>query len=159
MINVLFVCLGNICRSPLAEGIFKELIKNKGLESFITCDSAGTAGYHIGETPDPRSIDIARQHQIQLDHLGRQFDEQDFSDFDYILAMDANNLRNIKQVNQFESFSGQLELMRNYDTLGKNEDVPDPYYGGKDGFKHVYDMLLRSCEGLLSDIIKKHNLQ
>src|SRR5688572_8369678 len=98
MINVLFVCLGNICRSPLAEGIFKDIVKKKGLNNKISIDSAGTGNYHIGADPDHRSIKVARKYDIELDHKARQFVKRDFDDFDYIIAMDQNNYDNIKRL-------------------------------------------------------------
>jgi protein-tyrosine phosphatase len=158
VIKVLFVCLGNICRSPLAEGIFKELVKKRGLTQNITCDSAGTSTYHIDENPDPRSIAIALEHDIILNHLGRQINSSDFNKFEYIVVMDTDNYEAIKLVSGYPHYKGELVLMRKFDSLGRNENVPDPYFGADDGFKLVYDMLRRSCEELLEEIVKKHQL-
>lgn len=159
MIKVLFVCLGNICRSPLAEGIFKDLVKKKGLSDKIFCDSAGTANYHIGKDPDHRSCDVASRYKITLEHKARQFFENDFEDFDYIVAMDRSNFENIKRLKAQGSIEGKVFLMRKFDPLkDKEEDVPDPYYGGLSGFEEVYKMLLRSCENLLEYLLNEHQI-
>lgn len=160
MINVLFICLGNICRSPLAEGIFKNLVGEMGLSSEISCDSAGTSGWHIGEPPDRRSEAVAAKYGITLDHYGRQLEADDFRTFDYLIAMDKSNYQNIKAAEGFEEFpEDNLLMMRDFDSLGKGKDVPDPYFGGNDGFEDVYDMLKRSCENLLDHLVEKHNVQ
>lgn len=159
MVNVLFVCLGNICRSPLAEGIFKNMIAEKGLANEISCDSAGTSGWHIGEAPDARSEAIANAHGISLDHTGRQLQEDDFRDFDYIIAMDKSNFQNIKAAKGFGNFAAEnLVMMRAYDEQAKSADVPDPYFGGPEGFSEVYNMLERSCSSFLDHIVEKHQI-
>jgi len=159
-VKVLFVCLGNICRSPLAEGIFKHQVKLAGLEKQIEVDSAGTSGWHIGDSPDPRSIDIARKHGIKLDSFGRKAIAADFHEFDYILAMDADNFRDLERLrNQQADTKATLAKMRDYDSAGKGGDVPDPYYGGADGFRNVYDMLSRSCANLLDEINDAYHLK
>jgi protein-tyrosine phosphatase len=156
MIKVLFVCLGNICRSPLAEAVFDQKIKEKGLSNQITSDSAGTAGYHIGQNPDHRSIAVANKHSIPINHKGRQYTLEDATEFDYILAMDDNNYRDIIHISADKP--ERLFKMRDFDVQSKGADVPDPYYGGRDGFEHVYEMLDRSSDQLLNMIIEKHNL-
>jgi len=156
-VKILFVCLGNICRSPLAEGIFRDLVDKKGLNDKFTCDSSGTSGWHIGEPPDSRSELIAKKHGITLDHFGQQLSREDFENFDYIIAMDKDNFRNIKAANGFEKFNGEnLLLMREFDDVAPNSDVPDPYFGGPEGFQHVYDMLNRSCNNFLEHLLEKH---
>lgn len=159
MIKVLFVCLGNICRSPLAEGVFKHKVSQDGLEDMIAVMSAGTSGWHIGESPDPRSIEVAERNGIYLDSHGRKAIDEDFRDFDYIIAMDSNNYSDLKRLpgSSAES-SAKLKLMRDFDDIGKGKDVPDPYYGGDDGFTHVYDLLDRSCQNLLEEIKEDHQL-
>lgn len=158
MIKVLFVCLGNICRSPLAEGIMKHKIKRAGLEDKIAVASAGTSGWHIGEAADPRSADIALQHGIVLDSYGRKAVAGDFMDYDYILAMDQDNYASLKQLAS-RGAKAALYLMRHYDDIGTGQDVPDPYYGGEDGFQNVYELLDRSCENLLQEIMGKHKFE
>lgn len=158
-IRVLFVCLGNICRSPMAEGVFRRLVQDRGLEGKIDCDSAGTSGWHIGEGPDPRTVETAARHGLELDHRGRKFTSADFGDFDYILAMDRQNYRDIQSVQGCRQYKGSLSLMRDYDEQSPGSDVPDPYYGGLDGFERMYDTLLRSCGGLLDEIISNKKLQ
>ena len=130
-INVLFVCLGNICRSPLAEGVFRELVKQRGLSEQISCDSAGTHNYHIGALPDPRSRRVAADYGIQLTHRGRKLSSEDFAEFDYLIAMDESNFENIQTL--FRRSTGlilpedRLFLYRDFDSQADTSDVPDPY--------------------------------
>ncbi len=159
MIKVLFVCLGNICRSPLAEGIFKQRVKEAGLEDKIFIDSAGTSGWHIDEPPDPRSIDVALENGIELDSYGRKAINADFETFDYIIAMDKNNYADLKSLpGSNGAGAAQLFLMRDFDDVGTGEDVSDPYFGGEDGFTYVFELLDRSSKRLLDKIIKEHQL-
>jgi protein-tyrosine phosphatase len=159
MIHVLFVCLGNICRSPLAEGVFKKLVKERNLQDKIAVDSAGTSGWHIGDLPDPRTEEVAREHEILLDHRGRQFSQEDLKKFNYIIAMDISNYEHIRILyGPGKDHRKQLFLMRDFDNFGKGKDVPDPYYGGDDGFSKVYEMLLRSCLNFLDHIVDEHNI-
>jgi len=155
MKKVLFVCLGNICRSPLAEGLFKKKVMERGLEDDFKIDSCGTAAYHIGEQPDERSAENALQNGVVLDHKGRQFTESDFDEFDYIIAMDKSNLRNIQSLEKNRT-GYELVLMRNFDEQGINQDVPDPYYGGDNGFQEVFEILDRSTESLLDHIMENN---
>ncbi|MEP1095487.1 MAG: low molecular weight protein-tyrosine-phosphatase [Cyclobacteriaceae bacterium] len=156
MINILFVCLGNICRSPLAEAVFKKKINQNGLESKITCDSAGTANYHVGETPDPRTIEVADNHQVPVKHFGQQFKKEHQEEFNYLIAMDQSNKRNM--ISEMGTDSDSLFLMRDFDPKGKGDDVPDPWYGGMNGFEDVYQILDRSTDELLIYIRQKHHL-
>jgi protein-tyrosine phosphatase len=159
MINVLFVCLGNICRSPLAEGIFKKLVKEKGLDSFIFSDSAGTSRWHIDEPPDTRSIQIAEKNGVELDHYGRQILRNDLDKFDYILAMDNENYEGILRLKNPDHYhKTKIMIMRDFDNQQSGADIPDPYYGGQDGFQIVYDMLEESLTNLLNHIVKEHKL-
>lgn len=156
MIKILFVCLGNICRSPLAEAIFQKMIIKNGLEKHLSTDSAGTSTYHIGDDPDPRSVDVATKHGVPIAHKGRQVACSDKKDFQYIMAMDQSNYRNI--ISMLGEKPEGLYIMRDFDDVDTGADVPDPYYGGRDGFENVYQMLERSCENLLNHIRKEHNL-
>ncbi len=157
MISVLFVCLGNICRSPLAEAIFNKLLAENNLQYQITCDSAGTSDYHIGEKPDLRSIDIAAKNNLVIDHLGRQLTIDDFSHCDYIIAMDKSNEQNIRKLLDSRKHT-HIYLMRKFDDQPGDGEVPDPYWSAEDGFVLVHDMLLRSCKNLLKTIIREHHL-
>ncbi len=159
MIKVLFVCLGNICRSPLAEGIMKHRIKALNLDDQIEVDSCGTSKYHIGEQPDKRTVANAKSNGLALNHQARQFTKADFRNFDYILAMDGANLKNIGKIDQTGEFSGKTMLMRYFDNQDKNADVPDPYFGGEEGFQQVYEILDRSVDEFLNWLIKQHALK
>jgi len=152
MIKVLFVCLGNICRSPLAEGIFAKMIKEQGLQEQISCDSCGTAAYHIGSQPDSRTVANAKENGLILNHQARQFRGEDFQEFDHIMVMDRSNLGNVRIFEEYQEDTSKVELMRTYDLEEPNADVPDPYYGGDKGFQEVYDILYRSCDELLKEL-------
>ena len=153
MVKVLFVCLGNICRSPLAEAIFNEKVKSAGLGRVFFSDSAGTSGYHVGERPDTRTVSVADKHHIPIDHFGQLFNTDLANEFDYIIAMDASNQSNIaKLIGQ----SDRVMLMRRFDFLFPNADVPDPYYGGSDGFEEVYQILNRSINGFIDFLKENH---
>jgi len=155
--NILFVCLGNICRSPLAEGIFQQLVKNAGLEKEIYIDSAGTGNYHIGELADPRTRETSLKYDIELTHCARQLKSSDFSSFDYILAMDKSNLKNIELLNDGKAnLEGKLFLMRRFDPGHEGKDVPDPYFGGMEGFEEVHFILSRTMKHFLNMIVEKH---
>jgi protein-tyrosine phosphatase len=156
-IKVLFVCLGNICRSPLAEGIFRQRVVDRGLDSFFEIDSCGTAAYHIGETPDHRSLTNARKNGVNYQHLGRQAKESDFQRFDYILAMDASNHRNLMNIRP-NNATAKLMMMRDFDHQRSGDDVPDPYFGGEDGFQHVFEILDESVNQLIDHIVENHKL-
>ncbi|WP_452596969.1 low molecular weight protein-tyrosine-phosphatase [Pontimicrobium sp. MEBiC01747] len=142
MTKILMVCLGNICRSPLAEGI----LKSKLPEDSFFVDSAGTSNYHIGEKPDKRSIAIARDYGIDINNQrGRQFTTIDFDRFDYIYAMDNSNYKNIIRLARNNQDKNKVKLILNESVPGENLDVPDPYYGGEEGFNNVYIMLDEAC--------------
>jgi protein-tyrosine phosphatase len=148
--RVLFVCLGNICRSPLAEGVFRHLVEDAGLATQFEIDSAGTGSWHVGERPDARASMVAREHDVELDSRARQVTEQDLRDFDYVIAMDRENLRSLERMADAASGGAEISLLRTYDPEPDGDEVPDPYYGGVSGFENVYDIVSRSCEGLLA---------
>ena len=149
--KVLFVCLGNICRSPTAEGVFRHYVKQAGLDNEITIDSAGTSDWHVGKAPDPRTIKAAARRGYDLSALrGRQAMAEDFHEFDLILAMDESNLANLRAI---QPANGKAELALYLPRLGQDaREVPDPYYGGADGFELVLDMLEQASEVLLDEI-------
>ncbi|HAA14187.1 MAG TPA: protein tyrosine phosphatase [Cytophagales bacterium] len=158
--NVLFVCLGNICRSPMAEGVFTQLVRERGWEDRISIDSAGTSSYHIGELPDPRARHTMQRHGVTLTSRARQFTEADFDDFDYILAMDRNNYDNIVRLASSPDQKERVWMMRAFEDPAptahtSNDEVPDPYYGGDQGFEVVYTMLTRTHNHLLDQIAKE----
>ncbi|MDH0614677.1 MULTISPECIES: low molecular weight phosphotyrosine protein phosphatase [unclassified Agrobacterium] len=145
---ILFVCMGNICRSPLAEGVLRHLADDTVISDQLTIDSAGTGGWHAGDAPDPRSIAMARQHGIDISRQrARQVTRADFDTFDLILAMDENNLAKLLQASP-EGHRHKIHLFMDY-AAGRRENVPDPYYGAEDGFLKVYNMLLAGCRSLL----------
>ncbi len=152
--NILMVCLGNICRSPLAEGILKNKIRMRGLEAEV--DSAGTAAYHVGEKPDIRSIEIADKHGIDITHQSaRQFEMADFKRFDKIYAMDRHNYDDLVAMARDPIERQKVEMILNVIYPKQNKGVPDPYYGGKDGFINVYNMLDEATEAIVSMIEEK----
>ena len=144
-IKILMVCLGNICRSPLAEGILKSKIDSNN----VYVDSAGTGHWHIGKKPDPRSIEVAKKHQLDItDQRARQFSKQDFDDFDYIFVMDNSNKKDVLSIARNDSDKEKIHLILNEIFPNENMDVPDPYYGGSEGFQNVYRMLDLSCDSI-----------
>lgn len=150
---MLFVCLGNICRSPTAEGVFTKLVEDAGLIDRIQIDSAGTGGWHVGEAPDPRAQIAAKTRGYRLEHLrARQVFSGDFYKFDYLLAMDGDNLRNLKLLCEEKVHLDKAELLLNYAKNFTETEVPDPYYGGDQGFNHVLDLIEDACQNLLQQI-------
>ncbi len=157
-VSVLFVCLGNICRSPTAEGVFRALVQEAGLADSIRIDSAGTSDWHIGAPPDPRTVRAARQRGYDLDSLrGRQASREDFQRFDYVLAMDDNNLRHLQRLAPAD-YSGHLGLFLAFGQSGRRE-VPDPYHGGAEGFALVLDLIEEASRGLLAQMVRAHALR
>ena len=151
MSNVLFVCLGNICRSAMAEGILSGKIEKQALD--MTVDSAGTSNYHIGEAPDERMQQKAIEHNLNISNQqGRQFCVEDFDNFDYIFAMDESNQSDILNLARTEADRNKVELFLNMNHPEKNLSVPDPYYGGEQGFEDVYQMLNEACDKFIGTI-------
>ena len=146
--KILMVCLGNICRSPLAEGIMNEKFRSYGIQA--AADSAGTAAYHVGEPPDERSREVAAKYGIDISgQRARQFQVSDFDNFDKIYAMDSQNLSNIAALARDDSDLAKVDMILNEAYPGEDREVPDPYYGGKNGFEKVYQMLDEACEKII----------
>jgi protein-tyrosine phosphatase len=153
-VKLLFVCLGNICRSPTAEGIMNHLIEQKGLSHLIQCDSAATSNYHVGAAPDARMTAAAIDYGISLCGRGRQVVPSDLETFDYILAMDQTNYRSLTALDKTGAYQDKIRLMCSFCKHFSATDVPDPYYGGADGFKSVVELLMDACSGLLDQVIQ-----
>jgi len=158
-IRVCFVCLGNICRSPTADGVMVQLVHHAELSDQIIVDSAGTSAHHVGEGADRRSAAVALERGYALTSRSRQFVPSDWKRFDYVLAMDRSNLRNLQRLPGARGFTGTLALFRDFDpTAARGSDTPDPYYGGSGGFDDVLDICERGCQGLLDHIRAEHGL-
>ena len=151
--RVLFVCLGNICRSPSAEAVFNGLIKAEGLDDLVECDSAGTAGYHEGEPADQRMKSHAIRRGYRLTSISRKFrDEVDFDNFDFIVGMDDYNVEDLKNLASTNEDLDKIYKMTDFCSNGGHDSVPDPYYGESSGFDLVLDILEDACQGLLNEI-------
>lgn len=155
-VKVLFVCLGNICRSPTAHGVFAEMVRRAGLSQHIEVDSAGTGDWHVGSVPDSRTAAVARRRGYDLSALrARQVSRADFADFHYVLAMDNTNLEDLKRMRP-ATFDGHLGLFLAFHSGSKVTEVPDPYYGGADGFDTVFDLVEGAAQGLLDHLRQSH---
>lgn len=185
-IKVLFVCLGNICRSPLAEAIFNKKVEERGLQSHFESDSAGTSNYHIGSQPDKRTLRNAEKNAVKISHSARQIASPDLRNYDYILAMDAENMEKINTLAEADAqIEGKIFLMRDFepgahpeftvneeqpftninslaetsdDPLTPDRDVPDPYHGGEEGFQHVFDILDRTVDNFIEYVLRERKL-
>jgi protein-tyrosine phosphatase len=154
MINVLFVCLGNICRSPMAEGVFRDLLKKEDLSSKVSVDSAATSSWHIGSPPHKGTLAIFKKYNISADGLvGRQLTKEDFETFDYIIGMDESNVKNIFEITGKPQHP---KIFRLLDLTNHNKDVPDPYYTGD--FEETYQLVSEGCMGLLEKIRNEQSL-
>ena len=155
-VSVVFVCMGNICRSPTAEAVFRHYVENAGLAESISIDSAGTHDYHIGDRPDSRAQCAAQQRGYDMSKLrGRQVEKEDFRRFDYVLAMDRANLSILQRIVPPDNNS-EVGLFLEYARHHAEREVPDPYYGGADGFERVLDMVEDAAQGLLEEIRQRH---
>jgi protein-tyrosine phosphatase len=153
--RLLFVCLGNICRSPTAEGVMRSLVHEAGLQDEVELESAGTGSWHVGSPPDARASAAARSRGIALDGASRQVTPEDFDHFDLLLAMDRSNLRELRRLAPSEEARAKMRLLREFDPAGaeaEDLDVPDPYYGAPGGFEEVFDLVHGACEGLVEQI-------
>ncbi|NEN90878.1 MAG: low molecular weight phosphotyrosine protein phosphatase [Okeania sp. SIO3H1] len=157
--KLLFVCLGNICRSPSAENIMNHLIEKANLSGRIVCDSAGTGGYHIGSPPDSRMTYAAKMRGITLKGAARKFQVEDFDNFDLILTMDKDNYQDVLRLDTAGKYQDKVKLMCDFCRYFDVQEVPDPYYGGQDGFDYVIEILLDACEGLLDYIINQKKIE
>ncbi|HEY2405786.1 MAG TPA: low molecular weight protein-tyrosine-phosphatase [Polyangiaceae bacterium] len=159
MVRVCFVCLGNICRSPIGEGVLRHLVAEAGLAEQIEIDSAGTAGYHEGDPPDARARAAGKRRGIAIGGRARQFRSADFERFDYVLAMDQANLRDLLDLQRARKNGQAPLLLRSFDAESPpGASVPDPYYGGHEGFDEVLELCLRACAPLLAQIRREHGL-
>lgn len=161
-ISVLFVCLGNICRSPLAEAVFRQTVTEAGLADRFHIDSAGTSGYHDGEPPDARTREVAARRGVNVSGRSRRITGADVHGFDYLVAMDADNLAEVRALVDRTGVDGDgpdVHLLREFDPeAGDDLEVPDPYFGGPSGFDNVHDLVERSARGLLRHLARRHDL-
>jgi protein-tyrosine phosphatase len=157
-VKVLFVCMGNICRSPTAEGVFRHAVNQAGLADKIFIDSAGTHAYHVGNPPDSRAMAAATKRDIDLSHQrARQVEATDFEDFDYVLAMDHSNYSDLQHICP-DQHEDSLSLFLDFANNSNEQEVPDPYYGGGQGFEHVLDLVEDATNGLLARIKDTHGI-
>jgi protein-tyrosine phosphatase len=150
------VCLGNICRSPAAEAVLRQLLDEAGMTDLVEVDSAGTARYHVGDRPDPRTLAEAARRGIPIDHRARQLTRDELSEWDVIIAMDAHNLRDLRAMASAGGDLDHLRLLRSFDPSigesGVDADVPDPYYGEDEGFSEMFDLIEPACRGLVEHL-------
>jgi protein-tyrosine phosphatase len=159
VVRVSFVCLGNICRSPTAEAVMRHLVREAGLEAHIQIDSAGTGAWHAGEPRDRRSSEVGQRRGMPLSGRARQFVAADFDRFDYVLAMDSQNLSALVELAPNDDARDKVRLLRSYDPASAaGAEVPDPYFGGPQGFDRVFDICEAGCRGLLAELRRTHKI-
>lgn len=154
-LKIVFVCLGNICRSPTAEGVFQHLVNERGLERYFLVDSSGTSAYHIGEPANSKSREVALANGIKLGSRASMFEGIHLEESDLVIAMDSDNRENIRALDTGGKWGSKIHLLRDFDPEPGDGQVPDPYYGGMDGFRNVFRIVHRSCSALL-DELEKH---
>lgn len=152
--RILFVCMGNICRSPAAEGILKHKVAASGLEDSVFIDSAGTLSYHSGSRPDARMVAAAYKRGIELDSIARPIEPEDLATFDLILTMDDDNFKNVSSLDPKRRYRDKIVPFTRYCRNHSEKEVPDPYYGGDHGFEHVLNLLEDGCQTLLEEYLK-----
>jgi protein-tyrosine phosphatase len=150
-VRVAFVCLGNICRSPTAEAVFRQLVRERGLEDSFSIESRGTGDWHVGEPPDPRSAEAAAANGVTLAGVAQQLTRAESDAFDHYVCMDRDNVRGVMALGVDPQ---RISLLRDYDPEAESPDVPDPYYGGENGFQDVFDIVRRGCDGLLRAVME-----
>ena len=151
--RVCFVCTGNICRSPMAESVFRARTAEAGLEGLVEVDSAGTGGWHEGDGADPRTVSVLQENGYEGGHTARQFQPSWFSRLDLVIALDTGHLKALRRLAPTQEDAAKVRLLRSYDpAAGDDLDVPDPYYGGEAGFEHVLDLVESACRGLLAEV-------
>ncbi|MET8765397.1 low molecular weight protein-tyrosine-phosphatase [Streptomyces sp. NPDC004658] len=151
--RVCFVCTGNICRSPMAESVFRARVAEAGLEDLVAVDSAGTGGWHEGEPADPRTVSVLEEHGYDSEHVARQFLPSWFEGLDLVIALDTGHLKALRRLAPTEEDARKIRLLRSYDpAAGDDLDVPDPYYGGRDGFEECLEMVEEASTGLLAAV-------
>jgi protein-tyrosine phosphatase len=159
LVRLSFVCMGNICRSPTAAGVMRHHVRDAGLGDLIAIESAGTGGWHEGELPDDRARSEARRRGVDIDDPARQFQAADFDRLDLVLAMDRDNERGILRLARDPAHRAKVHLLRSFDPASPpGAEVPDPYYGGPDGFADVYDLVDAACLGLLDHLVDRYRL-
>lgn len=159
-IRLMFVCLGNICRSPLAEAAFRAEVQKAGLSDFFEIESSGTGEWHVGKQADQRMRETAQRYGMSLEkHRAQQFGAGHFGDFDYIFVMDKNNLHDVLFLDRKERHGNKVRLFREFDPQPQDYQVPDPYFGGRQGFENVFEIVQRTARRLLERLIEEHELK
>ncbi len=156
MKKVMFVCMGNICRSPLGQAVFEHIVQQENAEDQYSADSTGTIAYHVGEPSDPRMRAVAARHRVPINHRAQHLKPKHLDEFDLILCMDSDNLHDAMRLAKTEEQRSKVRLLRDYDPEGRG-DVPDPYYGGEAGFERVFDMVWRSGKALFEELERQHD--